>query len=383
MYNQRSGWNIALAILGLGILGVTLFYSNYLANSLKETEAKNKEFYLDAIDDLANESDLNANIDLQLAIRDRFALPSIVETEGTYEGANWGELKDSDQEFLSKKVKSFIAEGLEPLAYPAADAKIYVFNSPLVQLIRLYPLVQVLLVGLFIALGYYVFNASRSAEQNRVWAGMAKETAHQLGTPISAILAWIEHLRESNADNPDELEVLDELGKDVDRLDLIADRFSKIGSAPELERTNLYDQLDDIKSYMQRRAPRRVNFEFPDRSTIEPLYVNVNQHLFSWVLENLIRNSLDAMDGKGSIKAAVKTQANQISIDLSDTGKGIPSNKFKSVFAPGFSTKQRGWGLGLSLAKRIIENYHKGKIFVKSSKVDEGTTFTISLPLAD
>ena len=158
--------------------------------------------------------------------------------------------------------------------YPAGDGKIYVFHSPIVNLIRYYPLAQVLLVGLFIALGYYVFNASRSAEQNRVWAGMAKETAHQLGTPISAILGWIAHLRESYDQNPDQLEVLDELGKDVDRLDLIADRFSKIGSSPELERTNLYDQLDEIKSYMQRRAPRRVEFKFPTET--EPLHVNVN-----------------------------------------------------------------------------------------------------------
>jgi len=380
MYNQRSGWNIALAIFGLAILLVTLFYSNYLANRLKTYEEKNKQFYSRAIDDLANDTDLNADVDLQLAIRDSFLLPSILETDGIYVGANWGGSRDTMQAFLKKKVENFKQQGLVPMDFAAAESKIYVFNSPLVRLIRLYPIVQVLLVGLFIALGYYVFNASRSAEQNRVWAGMAKETAHQLGTPISAILAWIEHLRLSNENKPDQLEILDELGKDVDRLDLIADRFSKIGSAPELEQTNLYQQLDEIKSYMQRRAPRRVDFKFPEET--EALHVNVNQHLFSWVLENLIRNSLDAMDGKGIISANVSVANRQVNIDLSDTGKGIPSGKFKSVFAPGYSTKQRGWGLGLSLAKRIIENYHKGKIFVKSSKVDEGTTFTISLPLA-
>jgi len=359
---------------------VTLFYSNYLANRLKTYEEKNKQFYSRAIDDLANDTDLNADVDLQLAIRDSFLLPSILETDGIYVGANWGGSRDTMQAFLKKKVENFKQQGLVPMDFAAAESKIYVFNSPLVRLIRLYPIVQVLLVGLFIALGYYVFNASRSAEQNRVWAGMAKETAHQLGTPISAILAWIEHLRLSNENKPDQLEILDELGKDVDRLDLIADRFSKIGSAPELEQTNLYQQLDEIKSYMQRRAPRRVDFKFPEET--EALHVNVNQHLFSWVLENLIRNSLDAMDGKGIISANVSVANRQVNIDLSDTGKGIPSGKFKSVFAPGYSTKQRGWGLGLSLAKRIIENYHKGKIFVKSSKVDEGTTFTISLPLA-
>ena len=384
MYNQRSGWGIVLAVFGLGILGITLFYSNYLANRLKASEQKNQELFIETLRSEAKILDIAAfdqDVGIQGQILQNFSLPSIIErTDGSFEADNWGEKRNSDEDFLEKKIQQFLKDGKEPVDYPAGDGKIYVFNSPLVNLIRYYPLVQVLLVGLFIALGYYVVNASRSAEQNRVWAGMAKETAHQLGTPISAILGWIAHLRESYDQNPDQLEVLDELGKDVDRLDLIADRFSKIGSSPELERTNLYDQLNDIKSYMQRRAPRRVDFKFPEET--EPLHVNVNQHLFSWVLENLIRNSLDAMNGKGLITAEVSMTSKRVHVDLSDTGKGIPSNKFKSVFAPGYSTKQRGWGLGLSLAKRIIENYHKGKIFVKSSKVDEGTTFTISLPLA-
>ncbi len=384
MYNQSQGWNIVLAIFGLGILGVTLFYSNYLANKLKESEEKNKELYIEATRFIAeNVEDLNADITIQGEIQRKFALPAIVEFQNdTYEAMNWGTKKDDNIDFLKSKILEFKESGKEPIDYPAGDGKIYFFDSQLVSLIRFYPLVQVLLVGLFIGLGYYVFNASRSAEQNRVWAGMAKETAHQLGTPISAILAWIEHLREFNTGNHDQLEVLDELSKDVDRLDLIADRFSKIGSSPELEPTNLYDQLGAIQSYMKRRAPRRVIFDFPDCKQADPIIVNINQHLFSWVLENLIRNSLDAMDGKGDITATVHQSSAKVSIDLSDTGKGIPSNKFKSVFTPGYSTKQRGWGLGLSLAKRIIENYHKGRIFVKSSKVDEGTTFTISLPVA-
>ena len=382
MYNQRSGWNIALAVFGIGILLVTLFYSNYLANKLKESEEKDKQLFIQATRFIAdNTNDYNADIRILSDIPQSFALPAIVEfNDGTFEALNWGEERNNDEKFIREKIDKFLDSGKVPEDYPAGEGKIYFFDSNLVQLIRLYPLVQVLLVGLFIALGYYVFNASRSAEQNRVWAGMAKETAHQLGTPISAIIAWIEHLRLANEGKPDQLEILDELDKDVDRLDLIADRFSKIGSAPELERTNLYTQLDEIKSYMQRRAPRRVEFKFPTET--KPLHVNVNQHLFSWVLENLIRNSLDAMDNKGVISAEVSLASRQVNIDLSDTGKGIPSNKYKSVFAPGYSTKQRGWGLGLSLAKRIIENYHKGKIFVKSSKVDEGTTFTISLPLA-
>ena len=174
------------------------------------------------------------------------------------------------------------------------------------------------------------------------------------------------------------MDVLNELVNDVNRLELIADRFSKIGSAPELQKTNLYDLLDEIKIYMERRASRNVIFNFPISS--QPVFVEVNRHLFSWVLENIIRNGLDAMDGSGQISTIVFSENKFVNIDLSDTGKGIPSTKFKAVFQPGYSTKSRGWGLGLSLAKRIIENYHNGKIFVKQSKPREGTTFSIRLP---
>jgi len=222
-----------------------------------------------------------------------------------------------------------------------------------------------------------VFNSSRKAEQNRVWAGMAKETAHQLGTPISAIIAWIEHLKLLNEGQEEQLEIVEELRNDVTRLELVADRFSKIGSEPDLKRINIVEELIKCKEYMEKRSPRKVSFDFPE---IGPHDVMINEHLFDWVVENLMRNSLDAMDGKGVISARVYDLGNQINIDISDTGKGIPSSKFGKVFKPGYSTKQRGWGLGLSLAKRIIQDYHKGVIFIKSSKVGEGTTFTIKLP---
>jgi len=262
----------------------------------------------------------------------------------------------------------------------AAGYLIYPFESNLSKQIRFFPAAQFILLGFFIAFGYYLFNAARRGEQNRVWAGMAKETAHQLGTPISAIIAWIEYLKESNQERPDQLEVIGELRDDVYRLELIADRFSKIGASPELEKANIYKLLGDIETYMKRRSPRKVKFDFPDANQIKD--VMVNQHLFSWVLENLIRNSLDALDGQGIISAQIDEHDRYINIEISDTGKGIPSSKFKEVFKPGFSTKKRGWGLGLSLAKRIIQEYHKGKIFVKSSKLNEGTTFTIQLPSA-
>ncbi|MEY3422340.1 MAG: hypothetical protein RIR48_2647, partial [Bacteroidota bacterium] len=236
-----------------------------------------------------------------------------------------------------------------------------------------------LLVSLYIALGYFLFSSSRRAEQNRVWAGMAKETAHQLGTPISAIIGWIEYLRDNYKDDPGKLEVVNELNKDVERLELVADRFSKIGSEPVLQEANIYDELVEVKEYLQRRAPRKIVFEF-FRPEIA-IFAMINKHLFAWVIENLVRNSLDAMDGKGRIWCQIYKQNNYVYIELSDTGHGIPSGKFKSIFNPGYSTKKRGWGLGLSLAKRIVEEYHKGKIFVKSSKPNEETTFCIVLPL--
>ena len=239
---------------------------------------------------------------------------------------------------------------------------------------------ELLLLIAFISVGYVSINNARRAEQNRVWVGMAKETAHQLGTPISAIIGWIEHLRDTHYQNPQELEVLEEMQNDVARLDLIADRFSKIGSAPDLTKVDLYAQMREITNYIRRRAPRKIIFDEPNKDTA-PLLVNINPHLFNWVIENIMRNALDAIEeGTGSIKWEVHDHPNDVEIDITDTGKGIAPSKLKTVFEPGYTTKTRGWGLGLSLAKRIIENYHKGRIFVKHSKMGEGTVFAIHLP---
>ena len=371
-------------VLGTCILAATILYSNYLASRLKANEQKNIILYKEAIKNLANLSrspDYDEScFEFSNAVIDSFPLPVIYEDEaGRLEGFNFDPDKEDDQTFLSARRQEFLASGQEAIAGPDGYARyIYCFNSPLLGYIKLFPLVQGILVGLYIALGYFLFSSSRRAEQNRVWAGMAKETAHQLGTPISAILGWLEYLREEYADRPEHLDVLAELGKDIDRLELVADRFSKIGSEPVLEPADIYTELEDVREYLQRRAPKKVGFKFikPEQTYT----VRINKHLFAWVVENLIRNSLDAMDGKGTISCEIYRQQNYVCIDLSDTGHGIPSNKFKSVFKPGYSTKKRGWGLGLSLAKRIIEEYHKGKIFVKASKPSEKTTFTIMLP---
>jgi signal transduction histidine kinase len=240
---------------------------------------------------------------------------------------------------------------------------------------------QLGLIAAFIFFGYIGFSSARREEQNRVWVGMAKETAHQLGTPISGLVAWIDLLKAKEFTDAEVTDIIKELEKDINRLELVADRFSKIGSAPQLLPVNIFEQLDASKTYMQRRAPRKVSFEFPPISEYNPIYVGLNAHLFDWVIENLLRNALDAMDGKGIISASISSDAHQVYIDISDTGKGIPPANHKTVFQPGFTTKKRGWGLGLSLAKRIIEDYHEGKIFVKYGEENKGTTFSIVLPL--
>ncbi|WP_235298765.1 sensor histidine kinase [Portibacter marinus] len=379
LYKSRSKWRILLAIFGMIIVVITSFYSYFLANQLGEKELKSVKLFALALDEAYANEDLNADLKLVDQIIRNNTVPVVLEDEeGNLEGSNYPEEKLLDQEFLKKQVEKS-KRNFEPIQGTGYSRVIYLNYSRLYNLIRLYPLVQFLLVAIFILLGYLVFSASRREEQNRVWAGMAKETAHQLGTPISAILGWLEMLKVDENITENQIEIIGELTNDVDRLNLVADRFSKIGSEPKLERYEIYEILQETKEYMEKRASRNVRFDFPPASDHET-YVSINKHLFVWVLENLIRNSLDAMEGKGEISAKVNTEANQVVILLSDTGKGIPDSKQKTVFMPGYSTKSRGWGLGLSLAKRIIEQYHKGKIFVKNSKLNEGTTFQINLP---
>ena len=383
IYKKKSYWNILLALFGLLILVITLVYSNFLAQKLEQGEEANAKNFVQALkESIENEDDLNRDISLYQEILFNYKIRIILEDEvGVLTGANWSEDENENTEFLEKQKAIFIASEKEHLTGTGYIAKIYYFNTKLVDYINYYPYVQLLLIGSFILLGYFFITASKRSEQNRVWAGMAKETAHQLGTPISAIIAWIEHLKLTEVDE-EQSELITELRNDVYRLELVADRFSKIGSEPVLTAVNIYEEIDKCKKYMEKRASRKVTFSYPD-GTSGNLAVKINKHLFDWVVENLIRNSLDAMDGKGSLSANIYQDGTFVNIDLTDTGKGIPSSKHKTIFQPGFTTKQRGWGLGLSLAKRIIENYHNGKIFVKNSKVDKGTTFTIRLPKAN
>ncbi|MBK8636653.1 MAG: HAMP domain-containing histidine kinase [Saprospiraceae bacterium] len=381
IYQQRSYWKAILAIFGGIILIITVLYSNYLAKNLINNEQKNAKLYTSALEFSLNDKNMDNDVSLSMQITSEFPLPCIIEYEGgSREAWNFDDSGQpiTDENFIKDKIAAFLKSGQTPISGELTNLKVYYFNSKLLQYIKFYPLVQILLIGSYMGLGYFLFNSSRKAEQNRVWAGMAKETAHQLGTPISAIMGWIDHMRSMTEDNGDYGEVLYELEKDVDRLNLVADRFSKIGSSPELKSVDLNMQLEDVLKYMERRASRKVTFD-PLQTTEKTHFAMINEHLFQWVVENLIRNALDAMDGKGQLKVAIYDAEGFVCIDVTDSGKGIPPGKFKTVFQPGYSTKQRGWGLGLSLAKRIIENYHNGKIFVKASKPGEGTTFTIKL----
>ncbi|MFN5319030.1 MAG: sensor histidine kinase [Bacteroidia bacterium] len=258
---------------------------------------------------------------------------------------------------------------------------IYYKDSELLTKLKYYPIIQFAVIALFILVAYFLFNFSRRAEQNRVWVGMSKETAHQLGTPLSSLMAWMEMLKYKGVDE----ETLTEMNKDVKRLEIITERFSKIGSVPELHPANLQEVLQGCLNYMRARTSQKISLnlqtELPDY--IEPLAL-LNIPLFDWVIENLIRNAIDAMEGQpGTLEITTGEKGNQLFVDISDTGKGIAASHLKTVFEPGYTSKKRGWGLGLSLSKRIIENYHKGKIFVKKSELGKGTTFRILLPKPD
>ena len=252
----------------------------------------------------------------------------------------------------------------------------YVFyeESPVLKQLRLVPFIELGFILIFLIIAYLLLSATRRAEQNRIWVGMSKETAHQLGTPISSLMAWNELLKDMDVDQS----IPTEIGKDMKRLETIAQRFSKIGSAPVLDDTDLIMVIDEFVPYLQSRLSSMVNITFHKPET-EQLILPLNRYLFEWVIENLCKNAVDAMDGKGSIDIRISEEKNKVFVDIEDTGKGIPSNMHKKIFSPGFTSKNRGWGLGLTLAKRIINEYHKGKLFVKSSVIDQGTVMRIQL----
>lgn len=384
IYQRRSRQKWYLAVLGLAIVAFSVWYTSRMAERLALAEQNNARFWVMAQEDMRDwdeEADEYCDPTLQFEIiRSTTTIPIIIADEQgqAVSARNWGsDAIDENLVLMQKKLDELVQAEAEFIE--TYGGRIYFGESAILKQLRYFPLLQFLLIGGFIALGYLGLNAARRSEQNRVWVGMAKETAHQLGTPISAIVAWIEHLKLLRSDDEETMEIVDELRNDVQRLELIADRFSKIGSTPALSPVNILEELAFCKNYMQRRAPKKVIFDFPDPAT-EHINAQINPPLFDWVIENLLRNALDAMDGQGQITAEVYEDNTYTYIDITDTGKGIPAANHKRVFEPGFTTKKRGWGLGLSLTKRIIEEYHQGKIFVKRSEEGSGATFTISLP---
>jgi signal transduction histidine kinase len=238
---------------------------------------------------------------------------------------------------------------------------------------RFFPLAQILIIAVFLVIAYLLFSYARNAEQNRVWAGMAKETAHQIGTPLSSIMAWMELLKMGAGDTN---QAAEEIEKDINRLDVITERFSKIGSTPKLEQNDIVKIIHESIEYLKPRSPKKVNYNIDIAKNLE-IFIPVNKALFSWVIENICKNAIDAMEGEGTISLMIKEESKNLIIDIIDTGKGISITEQKAIFNPGYTSKKRGWGLGLSLSKRIIRDYHKGKIFVKSSALGKGSTFRI------
>lgn len=253
---------------------------------------------------------------------------------------------------------------------------IYYDDSSLLRKLAYFPYVQFSVIAFFLLVAFLAFSSIKNAEQNKVWVGLSKETAHQLGTPISSLLAWMELMKDRHVDDAH----LPEMQKDVERLRVVAERFSKIGSQPTLQKGDLIPVLQNALNYMRGRASKQVTIDM--KTDCESVMVNMNVPLLEWVIENLCKNAIDAMDGQGKIELEVSRDANRVYVDVTDTGKGMERSMYKKVFRPGFTTKKRGWGLGLSLTKRIVTEYHKGKIFVKSSEINVGTTFRIILPTA-
>jgi len=381
-----SRWPLYLAIAGIVIVCSTVWYTQRLANQIADVENGMVELYkssverLNNLDEFAEDGSEDYSTEEEV-IESTRNLPRILVNDLTGEfvaASGFGE-RNNDTVYIMSRLKGWIEDGLTPVKQYSQLQ--YIGESHLIRQIRYFPIFQFFLIGSFILLGYLGINQTRKAEQNRVWVGMAKETAHQLGTPISAIMGWVEHLKMMYAEDADIIEVADELEHDVDRLSMVANRFSKIGATPELEPVNIYAELNKCREYMQKRAPRKVNFDFP-AADADDVKVAINPLLFDWVFENLLRNALDAMDGKGTISGRVRELEDKVYVDITDTGKGIAPKNIRKVFNPGFTTKKRGWGLGLSLVKRIVQEYHKGKIAVSRSEVGVGTTFTITLPRA-
>ena len=372
-------WRSFLALIAIAIVSGTVFYSNYLANKIAKEERQKVEEWVEASNSLLSSANVDTKLPLKI-IQDNDDVPIIWtnEQDSIIDSKNLDSLKlATNAHYISKKLSEFKTIN-DPIKWidPSDSTKfnLYYFgHTSLLNEVRYYPLVQLLIVALFIIITLLALQSNNRSVQNMLWTGMAKETAHQLGTPVSSLQGWIEMLKEKNSSE----KIAGEMEKDVERLKLVSDRFGKIGSTPVLEAHNTVELVSRMVEYIRKIAAGKVQFVF-DHSHKE-MIAPLSPPLFDWVIENLLKNALDAMDGTGTVRVVMKEEQSNVFIDISDTGKGISAKNIRLVFKPGFTTKKRGWGLGLSLSKRIIEQYHKGKLFVKQSEQGKGTTFRIEL----
>jgi signal transduction histidine kinase len=377
MIDRQFNWRVLLAIIAIGIVFGTIFYSQYLAKKISAEEQQKVEQWL-----AASKAILNNDLTLPNLIRNEQHSIPIIETNEKDSITNFFNLDSAkavtDKSYLPKKLLEFSAQN-RPLEIKWSDTpytanRYYYGHTVLLGQVRYYPIVQLCIVALFIFFIVYSITVNNRATQNQVWAGMAKETAHQLGTPISSLQGWIEMLKETGTRE----DIVTELEKDVSRLKLVSDRFGKIGSTPIVEKSDIISQIKSMVEYIKKRTTDKVRFDIETHNA-QTIQANISKPLFDWVIENLLKNALDAIEGKGKILVDIREDKKEILIDITDTGKGISAANIRHVFKPGFTTKRRGWGLGLSLSKRIIEQYHQGELFVKQSEPGKGTTFRISL----
>ena len=382
MFRQILTWRTGLAIIAILIVSGTIFYSQYVSRKIAKEERARVTAFGESLKIKALSDDPNVlfftnkiagdNVDIPIIETDERNNPSgqYVNLDSAKVAKDTGYLRKMAQKFgdINKPVLVEITQ--DPLTY----TKYYYGESQLQNEVRYYPLIQLVIVGLFIIVTLMTLRSNYRSVQNQVWAGMAKETAHQLGTPVSSLEGWIEVMKDQRGNDA----IVQELGKDVTRLRLVSDRFGKIGSKPQLEEIDVVKQVSDMVDYIRKRSPGSVSFVVNTHGK-RSIKAMVSAPLFDWVIENLLKNGLDAMEGKGYIRVDIRDEKKAVVIDVTDTGKGIAKQNISKVFKPGFTTKKRGWGLGLSLSKRIIAQYHKGEIFVKQSEPGKGTTFRIVL----
>jgi len=394
-YERKRRWKFILLAFATIIVGASLWYTDYLVRNISTAERTRAELWAKSTRNIIAMPDVNDEyITFIYSMRDSLAVPAIVvdsaENIITWRGldstkTNFDLEADSKKKYDPKYFKSQLKEMKSQHPQPIVlelnnrnNEKWYVYykDSTLLTQLRAFPYVQLSVIAIFLLVAYGVFSSSRKSEQDQVWVGLAKETAHQLGTPISSLMAWVELLK-SKFNAPDDPLII-EMENDVKRLETVADRFSKIGSKPILHNHVVYEVVEEFVNYFRVRVSDKIEFILSGDMHVEAL---INVPLFDWVIENILKNAVNAIEGDGSIKIEIKENLvkEQVFIDIMDTGAGIPRLKFDTVFQPGYTTRKRGWGLGLSLTKRIVENYHQGSVFVKDSELGKGTTFRIVL----